>query len=601
MTTVTMPGARIARKSVKGRGWLWLMILAVAAVGGYLVYQRYQPQAAAATTPTTVRVTKGDIASTVTATGNLEPVSQVDLNLTSGGVVKAVLVKAGDAVQAGQPLLQLQTTDLELAVTTAQANLDSAKLKLEQAKQGATEEDIAAAQAKVDSAKAALNALYAGPTQAELADAQARLVSTQAQLTKARQGSATTGDLAAAQASITSAQANLDKVKAGATEQALANAQQKVEQAKNALWAAQSNRDSVCGRAKNPDEDSSCQGARAQVNQQEANVQMAQNDLAALQAGPTQTDVAQAQASVTQAQANLQKLTTVNANDVTVAQQNVNQAQAALDKLREGPTEAEVAQAQANVTQAQASLDALTKGPDSLTVQMAEAAVKQAEAQAQQAQYKLQQATLTAPFAGVVTAVNTTVGATAGTSGAPVQVADLSTLQIKTQVSELDRAKLKVGQAVKISLEALSGKTLAGEIAAISPTGTSSNGVVNYSVIVKVTQPDPSAAPGMTATLNIVVESKQGVLRVANRAVQTVNGQKVVNVLRDGQTVAVPVQTGVTDSSMTEVSSPDLKEGDLVVVNGTSTAGTTTSTNQGGPGMNVIGVMGGAGGPPPGR
>ena len=598
MTTVTMPGVRVVRKGARGRGWLWLVILAVVAVGGYLVYQRYEPKTAT-TTPTTVRVTKGDIASTVAATGNLEPATQVDLNLTSGGVVKAVLVKAGDTVQAGQPLLQLQTTDLELAVTTAQANLDSAKLKLEQAKQGATDTDMAAAQAKVDSAKAALNALYAGPTQADLTDAQARLVSAQAQLTKARQGSATSGDIAAAQANITSAQANLDKVKAGATEQTIANAQQKVEQAKNALWAAQSNRDSTCGRAKNPDEDSSCQGARAQVNQQEANVQMAQNDLAALQAGPTATDITQAQASVTQAQANLQKLTTVNPNDVTVAQQNVNQAQAALDKLREGPTDANVAQAQANVTQAQAALDALAKGPDSLTVQLAEASVKQADAQLQQAQYKLEQATLTAPFAGVVTAVNTTAGATVGTNGAPVQLADLNNLQIKTQVSELDRARLKVGQPAKITLEALSGKTLQGEITSISPTGTSTNGVVNYTVIVKVTQPDPNAAAGMTATLNIVVESKQGVLRVANRAIQTVNGQKVVHVLRDGQTVTVQVQTGITDSSMTEISSPDLKEGDLVVVNGTST--TTTTTTQGGPGMNVIGVMGGAGGPPPGR
>src|SRR5262249_1736850 len=156
--------------------------------------------------------------------------------------VTEVLAKEGDVVKAGQPLVKLQDDDLQLAVQSDQASLKSAQLKLEQAKQGPKDTDITAAQAKVDSAKAALQALYTGPTHADVADAQSR---------------------------ITSAQASLNKAKAGPTQQDIANAQQKIEQAKNSLWGAQSNRDAICGRVKDGDNDPSCQGARAQVNQQE--------------------------------------------------------------------------------------------------------------------------------------------------------------------------------------------------------------------------------------------------------------------------------------------------------------------------------------------
>jgi HlyD family secretion protein len=599
--TTTVSTARVARRT-RGtrRGWMWVALLAAVAIG-FLAYQRYRASATtAAPVPTTTAVTRGDLSATVPATGNLEPVAQVDLNFTSGGTVKEVLVRPGDSVTAGQPLVRLETRDLELAITTAQASLESAKLKLEQARQGAAEADIATAQSKVDSAKAALDGLYAGPTPATLADAQARIVASQAQLTKARQGSATAADIQDAQARIATAQANLDRVKAGATDQILFNAQQKVEQTKNALWAAQSSRDSICGRTKDPDNDSTCQNARAQVNQQEANVQIAQNDLAALQAGPTSTDVTVAEQTLRQAQESLQKLYTVNPNDITVAEQNVAQAQAALQKLKEGPTAANVAQAEANVAQVQAALDALLKGPDTLAVQVAQTSVTHAEAQLKQAQYKLEQATLAAPIAGTVAAVNATAGASIGASSNPVRIADLSRLQIKTQVSELDRARLQVGQTVQVKLEALSGKTLAGKVVEISPTGASSNGVVNYATTVELTGADASAAAGMTATLSIVTASKQGVLIVPNAAIRTVGNRKLVSVLRDDDTVNVPVTTGLTDGSRTEVTAADLKEGDLVVTSA-GAATTTATTPTGGPGgAGGLNILGGASGRPAG-
>ncbi|MFN8474173.1 MAG: efflux RND transporter periplasmic adaptor subunit [Anaerolineae bacterium] len=527
-------------KKNRWRGWVTpIVILVVVAIAIFFGYQRIQSARAAATAGVqTAQVSRGNLVATVNAAGNLAPVASVNLNVSSGGIVQDVLVSQGDKVKKGQPLLRMQAQDLVLGVASAEAALRSAQIKLDQAKQGAKDTDFTSAQAKVDQAKASVSKLYAPPTAADLADAQAR---------------------------ITSAQANLDKVKAGATQQDIATAQQKVEQAKNALWGAQASRDAICGRAKHPDDDPSCQSNRAQVNQQEANVQIAQNNLDALLAGP-------------------------NANDVTTAEQQVAQAQAALQKLRQGPTAADVASAQAGVTQAQAALDALTAGPDELSVKVAQAAVDQAQVALDQAKYKLDQATLAAPFDGVVTAVNVVPGQTISGSTNPLTFADLTSLQVTTNVSELDRSRLKVGQEVDMTLDAVPGLTLKGTVASISPTGVLQQGVVNYPVTINLKNPDPAVAAGMTANMNIIVDSKDDVLLVPNRAIRTQGRQRLITVMVEGQQISLPVETGMTDGSNTEISAQGLKEGDQVVLQ------STTSQNQfRGGGPNILGGPGGPG------
>ncbi|MCW5850204.1 MAG: efflux RND transporter periplasmic adaptor subunit [Anaerolineae bacterium] len=579
--TTSAPSVRRSRKSPWRRLITPFIVLIVVGIAIALGYRQIQGARASATAGIETRpVTRGTLTATVAAAGNIQSAAQVYLNFSSGGIVKEVLVKEGDRVKAGDALIRVQSDDLELAVAAQEANLRNAKLKLEQTKAGAKNTDVISAQARLDAANAALAKLKAGPTPQDLADAQSRLVSAQAQFTKTRQGSATSADIAASQASLASAQANLDKVKGGATQSAITDAQQKIEQAKNSLWAAQSSRDSTCGRAKNPDEDTSCNSARAQVNNAELNVQSAQNALNTLLAGPTDSDVAQAQASVTQAQANLQKLTTVNPNDLTVAQQNVNQAQTALDKLRQPPTDADLAQAQSNVTQAQAALDALNAGPDALALQVAQTGVDQAEVSLKQAQLKLRQATIFAPFDGVITQVTVVPGQNVAGSGNPIQIADLNNLQVVTNVSELDRSRLKVGQEVQLTLEALSGVNLRGQVVSISPAGVTQQGVVNFPMTVRLINPDASVAPGMTANMNVVIEQKSDVLLVPNRAIRTQGRTRSVSVLFEGQQIPVTVQTGMTDGTNTEISGAGIKEGDQVVLTST----TSTANRAGGPG-----------------
>ena len=121
------------------------------------------------------------------------------------------------------------------------------------------------------------------------------------------------------------------------------------------------------------------------------------------------------------------------------------------------------------------------------------------------------------------------------------------------------------------------------------------SGVVNYPVTIALDQPSASAAPSasqqirpsMTANVTIVVEQRDNILLVPNRAVKTTGRQKIVNVVVGGKPTSVNVTLGMSGDTQSEVVS-GLNEGDVVQV-----LQTTTSTGGGGFG----GPGGGFGGP----
>jgi multidrug efflux pump subunit AcrA (membrane-fusion protein) len=119
--------------------------------------------------------------------------------------------------------------------------------------------------------------------------------------------------------------------------------------------------------------------------------------------------------------------------------------------------------------------------------------------------------------------------------------------------------------------------------------------VVNYPVTVRITDADSKILPGMTASVTIVTAQVDNVLLVPNKAIRTQSGQKYVTVLFEGQQISVPVQVGLVGDSQSEIISDQLREGDAVVINGSTTT-TTTASN----GENFRFVGGGDFGGPPG-
>src|SRR5438093_947471 len=155
------------------------IVVLVAVVIGALVFAGLSMSARAATNQTKQTsqglVTRGNIQSTVLSSAALQPANDLTLTFGTAGTIASIAVKPGDRVTKGQTLATLDTSDLELAVTQAQANLGSAQAKLESVKAGAATKDIANGGDTLRAAQAKLDALKQGPTASDLASAQASL------------------------------------------------------------------------------------------------------------------------------------------------------------------------------------------------------------------------------------------------------------------------------------------------------------------------------------------------------------------------------------------------------------------------------------------
>ncbi len=196
-------------------------------------------------------------------------------------------------------------------------------------------------------------------------------------------------------------------------------------------------------------------------------------------------------------------------------------------------------------------------------------ALDQAKLNVEQAQLNLDRARIVAPFDGVVTSVSLNVGDNASSGAAAVVMIDPSRLQISVTVSEVDIARVKLGQTAQVTIDALSGKNYSAQVTTINPTATVTQGVVNYPVILVLSNADDAIKPGMTANLIMEVERRDDVLLLPTRAVRTQGNQRLVTVLYKGQTIQVTVRTGLSNDQSIEITD-GLQEGDVVVINPTN-------------------------------
>jgi HlyD family secretion protein len=240
-----------------------------------------------------------------------------------------------------------------------------------------------------------------------------------------------------------------------------------------------------------------------------------------------------------------------------------------------------------------------------LDLSAASTAVKQAEDNADKR-------TVTAPVGGLVTVLNaqngqslsgggsssTSAGGTGGSTGA-VEISDLGTLQARVQVNEVDLVKIKLGQKASVSFDALPGSDASGTVSAISPTGTSTQGVVTYDVDLTLTTIDDRLRPNMSCTVDIVVATKDSALVVPTSSIRTdaTTKQKYVLLVSGQQSQRADIKTGLVVGTNTEVLT-GLTEGQEIV----TTSATSSSSSSSGPGnddrgggMGGIGAMMGGG------
>ena len=250
-----------------------------------------------------------------------------------------------------------------------------------------------------------------------------------------------------------------------------------------------------------------------------------------------------------------------------------------LVQLFDGPDQGDLASFKAQATGAQLVLDRAKQlaarqfGPQA-TVDAAQAAFDQANAGIAKTQAMISQKLVRAPFDGEFGVRHVEVGQylTAGTQ--IVTLTDLSQLYANFTVTEKDSAALKVGQTVRIAVDAYPGRTFEGKITAIEPQIATDTR--NIRVQATLDNPEHILKPGMFATTTVVLPDKPPVVTVPETAVDyTLYGDSVFLITEkkeaDGKTsltaVRTFVRTGNRVDGRAEILS-GLKPGDRVVAVG---------------------------------
>jgi len=166
-----------------------------------------------------------------------------------------------------------------------------------------------------------------------------------------------------------------------------------------------------------------------------------------------------------------------------------------------------VNQAQRAIDQAERDLDAVLEEPDALDLQAAQLDIDAAALALEEAQSALEDATLEATFDGTVTTLSIDVGDGVGAGQSVLTLATLDQLQAVTKdLTELDVVRVKVGQEVAVSVDAMPDEEFAGTVSEIALSPGDYRGDVVYAVTIDLVDVDPRLYWGMTALVEIQAE-----------------------------------------------------------------------------------------------
>jgi RND family efflux transporter MFP subunit len=140
-------------------------------------------------------------------------------------------------------------------------------------------------------------------------------------------------------------------------------------------------------------------------------------------------------------------------------------------------------------------------------VAVAESTVAQATERLETARTLLAQTTLSAPFDGSIGLIQVRQGEEVMAGQPVLMLGDLSTLRVETtDLDEIDVARVRPGQHVDLTLDALPDRVLSGRVAQVAPMSTPGQTATTYAVVVEFEEADPALRWGMTAFVDIWVD-----------------------------------------------------------------------------------------------
>lgn len=199
------------------------------------------------------------------------------------------------------------------------------------------------------------------------------------------------------------------------------------------------------------------------------------------------------------------------AASVKESEANVDRALAQVNEARRGLNRSKELSGKNLISQAE--MDAAQT-----TYETSLAQLKQSQASLDRTRVNLRYSIIRAPIDGVVISREVDVGQTVAASlQAPklfVIANDLKKMQVEANVDEADIGNIQIGQDVTFTVDAHPGREFNGTVTQIRLAPQMVQNVVTYTVIIEVPNPDMKLMPGMTATVSILIDEKNDVLRV---------------------------------------------------------------------------------------
>ncbi len=563
---------------------------------------------------TTVEVARGQVIQTVSATGTVEAAKKLELSFVNSGRVKEINVKVGDYVKSGAVLAKLDTSQLESQLSRAKAALNASVASLNKLLEGSSPEEIRVSQTAVENAEIALENAKQNLTdvqasaEKEIKSAESQVKSAQISLDNALVSLDNTkisnenelkkvyddawevvnSSLLTASDSLDTNKTTLEYKDAQDTlsvlnMQYLYNSSQSKVIAENSYNEARTYIDSIGTDPTNEE----IETALTKIEIALKNIRKTLGDTSdVLQATPTssklsQTELDTLRANISTARTNVnnaissltasthsietQKI--VNQTSLDEAKAAVDSAQSALDSAKkslasvQASADAKIRSAQNAVKskegalkQAKDELELKKAGPRPAEVSLYKAKVRQAQAEINLIQNQIRDSVLLAPEEGTITEVNGEVGEIVTPAKTFISIITVSNFEIKANISEVDIAKVKVGDKVRITFDALgTDKEFSGKVVKIDPAETVIAGVIYYKVTTMFVGESDLIKPGMTANLDITTAKKNNVIMIPFSALKEKDGRKYVQVLENGKVKDVFVEVGLKGDINVEV------------------------------------------------
>ncbi len=599
-----------------------VVLILIIAVGGYAAYSFTKKDGPKYTT---AEVTRGEVVQTVSATGTVEAAGSVDLSFINSGKIKEIDIKVGDKIEKDIVLAKLDTTQLESQLAKAEAGLSAAVANLNKLLAGASAEDIRVSETAVENAEIALAnaqqnlADVQASAEKDIASAEASVASARVTLNNANQSftnaqisnednlnqdyddawDTLNSALLTADNSLDTNQTVLDDDDAEDTlsvlnMQYLNTSSQSKTAAQNSYNNTEDYLNSIAAdlTRENIDEGlikmkDTLEKIRTTLNDT-SNVlgatitssKLSQTELDALKSNisAARTNINTALTNITTATQDISSQKITNQTNLDTAQATVNSAESSLSSAEKALTAVQasadskinsaqnaVKSAEGSLKQSQDQLALKKAGPRSSEVFLCQSQVKEAQASVNLIASQINDSILVAPRAGIITQVNGEIGELISSGTIFTSIITFNNFEIKANISEVDIAKVKIGDPVEITFDALGlDEKFDGTVAEIDPAQTEVAGVIYYKVTIIFTSDSKIIKPGMTANLDIVTARKSNVIIIPFQALKEKDNRKFVQVLEDGAAKNVFVKVGLRGDVEVEIIS-GLEEGWEVV------------------------------------